>query len=329
MRTSGVMAKGSAPPSPGVLGHASVATAGPFSAGLVPGMDDAPSTGLSLAIAAMRRDLDAYEVGQRATGVTERDRSAELAAALAGLQEIYAANFGGLDKPSRNDAAAIAAERHSRGHIQRVCRYSMMLTARVAPEHVNDPQFEYGFLLHDIGKIKVPASLLANPGALTDREWEVMKQHPEAGRALLAGIPFLAGASQIVYAHHERWNGEGYPRGLVGNEIPIGARILALCDAFDAITQNSHYRKASTIADARGEIHRGGRGQFWPEGVNAFLGLSVPDLEAVRDTSSSTPHIVAPPSLSPASTGALERLEEPVTKPVGWLARALAKRRGG
>jgi ribonuclease P protein subunit RPR2 len=248
---------------------------------------------------------------------------------LAGLKEIYAANFGGLDEPSRNRAAAIAAERHSRGHIQRVCRYSMMLTARVAPEHVNDPQFEYGFLLHDIGKIKLPASLLANPGTLTDREWEVMKQHPEAGRALLAGIPFLSGASQIVYAHHERWNGEGYPRGLVGDEIPIGARILALCDAFDAITQDSPYRKPSTIADARGEIHRGGRGQFWPEAVNAFLGLSVPDLEAVRETSLSTAAIVAPPSLSAARTGTLEHLEEPVAKPVGWLARALTKRRGG
>jgi HD-GYP domain-containing protein (c-di-GMP phosphodiesterase class II) len=329
MGTSGVMAKGSTPPSPGVLSHASVAPASPFSEGLVPGTGDAPSTGLSLAITAMRRDLDAYAVGHSATGVAERDRTAELASALAGLQEIYAANFGGLDEPSRNGAAAIAAERHSRGHIQRVYRYSMMLTARVAPEHVNDPQFEYGFLLHDIGKIKVPPSLLANPGVLTDREWEVMKQHPEAGRALLAGIPFLSGASQIVYAHHEHWNGEGYPRGLVGNEIPIGARILALCEAFDAITQDSSYRRASTIADARGEIHRGGRGQFWPEGVNAFLGLSVPDLEAVRDTSLSTPPIVAPPSLSAASTGTLGHLEEPVAKPVGWLARAIAKRRGG
>jgi HD-GYP domain-containing protein (c-di-GMP phosphodiesterase class II) len=329
MRTTGVMSQGSTPPRPGVLGHASVVPAGPFSAGPGPGMDDTPSTGLSLAITAVRRDLEAYAVGRIATGPAERDRSTELAAALAGLQEIFAANLRSLDEPSRNGAAAIAAERRSRTHIQRVCRYSMMLTGRVAPEHVKDPQFEYGFLLHDIGKIKVPASLLATPGALTDREWEVMKQHPETGRALLAGIPFLSGASQIVYAHHERWNGEGYPRGLVGDEIPIGARILALCEAFDAITQDSPYRKASTIADARGEIHRGGRGQFWPEAVNAFLSLSVPDLEAVWDTSLSTTHIVAPPSLGAARTWTLEHLEEPAAKPVGWLARALAKRRGG
>ncbi len=329
MRASGVTSKDSTPPRPAALGHASVAPAGPFGAGPAAGMGEPPSSGLSLAITAMRRDLDAYAVGRSATGVADKDRTAELASALAGLEEIYAANFGGLDKPSRNDAGAVAAERHSRGHIQRVYRYSMMLTARIAPEHVNDPQFEYGFLLHDIGKIKVPASLLANPGILTDREWEVMKLHPEAGRALLAGIPYLSGASQIVYAHHERWNGEGYPRGLVGDEIPIGARILALCDAFDAITQDSPYRKASTIADARGEIHRGGRGQFWPEAVNAFLGLSVPDLEAVRDTALSTAHIVAPPSLSAASTGASGHLGEPVAKPVGWLARALAKRKGG
>jgi ribonuclease P protein subunit RPR2 len=291
-------------------------------------MGDAPSTGLSLAIAAVRRDLDAYAEGRSATAAADRDRAAELAAALAGLQEIYVANFDGLDEPSRDGAAAIAADRHSRGHVQRVCRYSMMLTARIAPECVNDPQFEYGFLLHDIGKIKLPASLLANPGALTDREWEVMKQHPEAGRALLAGIPSLSGASQIVYAHHERWNGEGYPRGLVGDEIPIGARILALCDGFNAITQGSPYRRPATIADARGEIHRGGRGQFWPEAVNAFLDLSVADLEAVRDMWLSAAPIVALPSLNAVSTGAPEHLEEPAAKPVGWLARTLAKRRG-
>jgi len=211
MRTTGVVPQGSTPARPGVLGHASVAPAGPFSAGPLPGMDDAPSAGLSLAITAVRRDLEAYAVGHAAAGVADRGRSAELATALAGLQEIYGANFGGVDEPSRNGVPAVAAERHSRDHIQRVCRYSMMLTARVAPEHVTDPQFEYGFLLHDIGKVKVPASLLANPGALTDREWEVMKQHPEAGRALLAGIPFLSGASQIVYAHHERWNGQNCP----------------------------------------------------------------------------------------------------------------------
>jgi response regulator RpfG family c-di-GMP phosphodiesterase len=251
-------------------------------------MGDAPSTGLSLAIAALRRDLYADVVSANATGLAGQDRSSELVATLAELEAIYATNFTGVDGQSGNGAAE-----GSRGHIQRVCRYAMMLTARVAPDHVRDPQFEYGFLLHDIGEITVPDSVRANPGTFTDREWKVMKQHPEAGRALLSGIPFFAGASEIVYAHHERWNGKGYPRGLVGDEIPVGARILALCDAFNAVTQDSRHRKASPIIDALGEIHRGGRGQFWPQAVSAFLSFSIADLEAVRGPFSSGAAIVA------------------------------------
>jgi len=326
MTTRGAMSEASTAPTPGAPGRGTVAPDASFATRPVPALDDSPSAGLSLAIAALQRHLDADAVGPSAPGQADPERSAHLAAALAGLQKMYAASFGGLDQRSVDGAASVGADQHGRGHIQRVCRYSMMLTARVAPGHINDPQFEYGFLLHDIGELVVPGRVLANPGALTDSEWEVVKQHPAAGRALLAEFPFLAGASEIVYAHHERWNGTGYPRGLVGDEIPIGARILALCDAFNAITQDRRYRKASTIADARGEIHRGGGKQFWPEAVNAFLNLGESELAAVRDLRSSGASIGARPTPR-SSTGSLGPLEQPVPQPVGWLARALAKRR--
>jgi HD-GYP domain-containing protein (c-di-GMP phosphodiesterase class II) len=180
----------------------------------------------------------------------------------------------------------------------------MMLTELVAPEHTGDPQFEYGFLLHDVGMLSVPESVLANPGSLTDPEWELMKGHPEFGRSLLGRIPFLEDARQIVRAHHERWSGRGYPRGLAGDDIPIGARILAICDSFNAMTQDRPYRNASSVADARRELFRHSGGQFWPAAVDAFLDLGVSDLESVRGPAS---YEVVMPQPSTSRPGNLTR----------------------
>jgi HD-GYP domain-containing protein (c-di-GMP phosphodiesterase class II) len=177
-----------------------------------------------------------------------------------------------------------------------------MLTAVVAPEHIGDPQFLYGFLLHDVGMVSVPDSVLANPGALTDPEWALMKGHPEFGRSLLEPVPSLGDALQIVHAHHERWDGKGYPRGLAGDEIPLGARILALCDSFNAMTQDRPYRAASSIADARREIYRGSGGQFWPLAVDAFLGFGVSELEDVRGPVAGETDIPQPSALRPAAS---------------------------
>jgi HD-GYP domain-containing protein (c-di-GMP phosphodiesterase class II) len=157
----------------------------------------------------------------------------------------------------------------------------MLLTAVVAPEHAGDPQFTYGFLLHDIGKLTMPASMFMNLDDYSDAEWELMKQHPELGRSALEDLPFLADAGEIVHAHHERWDGKGYPRGMTGDEIPIGARILQLCDAFNAMTKDRVHHKASSIVEARGELHTGRGTQFWPVAVDGFLSLSDDELEAV------------------------------------------------
>ncbi len=268
MRTEGVLAT-------------SLAVEDHFDRGPVPIMGAVPSIELSLAIAALRRGIEASAVD--CTDVAELNRSRELAAALVELEETYMANESGLCDVSTAVSEAVAKREENDGRqLRRVCRYATMLTEVVAPEHSEDPQFEYGFLLHDVGMLSVPESVLANPGSLTDPEWELMKGHPEFGRSLLGPIPFLEDARHIVHAHHERWDGKGYPGGLAGNDIPVGARILALCDSFNAMTQDRPYRNASSIADARREIYRGSGAQFWPSAVDAFLGLGVSELENVR-----------------------------------------------
>ncbi|MGH2496047.1 MAG: diguanylate cyclase [Ktedonobacteraceae bacterium] len=127
-------------------------------------------------------------------------------------------------------------------------------------------------LLHDIGKVGVPHEILHKPGPLTADEWSVMRRHPKIGRQILAqaGGKFEM-LSYIVVAHHERWDGKGYPYGLSGEAIPLGARILAVADSFDAMTSDRPYRKALTIADARKELQRCAGNQYDPRVVAAFL----------------------------------------------------------
>ena len=227
-------------------------------------------------IAAMRRQLDTYAADLRATYRAEKDRSHQLSAALAELEETYRATVRCLT------LAVEAKDGVTGGNLQRVCRYGMMLTASVAPDHADDAQFEYGFLLHDVGTLTLPDEILTKPGPLTADEWDLMKQHPESGRSILDDIPFLAGAREIVYAHHERWDGKGYPRGLVGDEIPLGAQIFPICDAFDAMMSDRPYREASSFDHARDEIARGSGGRFWPAAVDAFLSLPLDELDTVR-----------------------------------------------
>lgn len=226
---------------------------------------------------ALRRQLETYAVDVRSTYLAERQRSHELAAALAELEETYKATVRGLA------IAVEAKDECTGGHLQRVTRYGMALTRLVAPEHAADPQFEFGFLLHDVGKLTVPDGILMNPGALSEGDWDVIRRHPGEGRSILAGIPFLAGAREIVYAHHERWDGRGYPRGLVGEEIPLGAQIFPVCDAFDAMTSDRPYRQALAVQRARDEIGRGRGTQFRPDVVDAFLSIPVDALQTIRD----------------------------------------------
>jgi HD-GYP domain-containing protein (c-di-GMP phosphodiesterase class II) len=226
---------------------------------------------------AIRRQLDAYAVDLRSTYLAERDRSQELADALSELTLTYESTVRGLA------IAVEAKDEYTGGHLQRVSRYGMAITAVVAPDHADDPQFEYGFLLHDVGKLVVPDAVLMKDGPLDELEWAMIRGHPEAGKTILDKIPFLAGANEIVHSHHERWDGLGYPRGLKGEEIPLGARIFPLADVFDAMTTTRPYREALSIESARLEVKRGRGTQFCPEAVDAFMSIPVSELERVRD----------------------------------------------
>jgi ribonuclease P protein subunit RPR2 len=160
----------------------------------------------------------------------------------------------------------------TREHSQRVQRYAVELAAVVAPEVLEDPSTEYGFLLHDVGKIGIPDSILGKPEPLDARERRLMKTHTVLGEQVLGGVAFLRGEGlRVVRSHHERWDGGGYPDGLGGTEIPQAARIFAVADTLDAMTSDRPYRPAASWRTAGEEILSQSDRQFDPEVVRAFV----------------------------------------------------------
>jgi response regulator RpfG family c-di-GMP phosphodiesterase len=156
-------------------------------------------------------------------------------------------------------------------HAVRVHRYALELTEAVQPSLLDDPSLEYGFLLHDFGKIGIPDSILDKPGPLSADELRVMRRHPLIGAELLASVPLLAGEGlEVVRSHHERWDGRGYPFGLAGDEIPLGARLFAVADALDAMTSDRPYRRPLSWQTAVDEILAANGSQFDPQVVRAF-----------------------------------------------------------
>jgi HD-GYP domain-containing protein (c-di-GMP phosphodiesterase class II) len=187
----------------------------------------------------------------------------------------------GLSDSYRTTVRALAAALELRddqtgGHAQRVAALALRLAQEVAPELAQNGELEDGFLLHDIGKIGIPDRILLKPGRLTAAERAEMEYHPVLGERLVAAIPYLNGiARSVVAAHHERWDGAGYPRRLQGRNIPLSARIFAVVDAFDAMTTDRPYREALPLDAAYGEIALGGGTQFDPTVVEAFLELDL------------------------------------------------------
>jgi ribonuclease P protein subunit RPR2 len=167
---------------------------------------------------------------------------------------------------------ALEARHEATGHhALRVQRYALELTDAIEPDLLEDASLEYGFLLHDVGKIGIPDSVLDKPGPLDDAEMRLMQRHPMIGADMLADVPLLDGEGlQVVRYHHERWDGSGYPNGLHGEEIPLGARIFAVADALDAMTSNRPYRGAGSWENALDEILRESGSQFDPRVVGAL-----------------------------------------------------------
>ncbi len=169
-------------------------------------------------------------------------------------------------------AAAIDAKDHyMRGHSQRVMEYSLKAGATIYLAYDEMEALEYAGILHDIGKIAIDSAILNKPGPLSPGEWEIIRAHPVVGAELLKEIPFLEKASELVLYHHERYDGTGYPDGLRGEEIPMGARLIAVADAFDCMTIESSYRAALTTESAVKELNDCSGSQFCPRAVKALI----------------------------------------------------------
>lgn len=197
---------------------------------------------------------------------SQKERAEELEAALASLKTAYLETI-------RSFAFVVEAKDAGTGqHLERCRIYGVALLEAlgVTADH---PDAEYGFLLHDAGKVGIPDRILSKPGPLTAAEWRVMRAHPVIGYQMLENIPFMTTAAEIVRCHHEMFDGSGYPEGLRGEDIPVAARAFSIVDAFDAMTSDRPYRPAMQLERAAAELARMAGTQFDPAVVSAFLPL--------------------------------------------------------
>jgi response regulator RpfG family c-di-GMP phosphodiesterase len=208
---------------------------------------------------------------------------------LRNLLEVERRQRAALENAYRDTVRALAGALESkdfgtRAHSQRVAHYALELIREVDADLAHEPGVEYGFVLHDVGKIGIPDAVLQKPGPLDDEERALMQTHTTLGEQMLSGIPILNGCGlEIVRSHHERWDGRGYPDGLAGPEIPVAARAFAVADALDAMTSDRPYRGAQSWDYAGREIDAESGTQFDPAVVAAFR-RAEPRLRAVHHT---------------------------------------------
>src|SRR5271167_335978 len=195
------------------------------------------------------------------------ERTAQLSGTLAQLEQSYDDTLEALG------SALDLKDAETEGHCQRVTAFTISIAkAMPVPNHYL-PILARAAFLHDIGKMAIPDMILRKPGPLTNDEREIMRTHCEIGYNMLTKIPFLRDAAEIVLAHQEFFDGTGYPRGLRGEQIPLGARIFSLADAMDAMISDRPYRKALPLSHAREEIRRCSGTQFDPKVVEVFLSI--------------------------------------------------------
>jgi ribonuclease P protein subunit RPR2 len=219
--------------------------------------------------AAKERQLERYAADLRETFKQERARSQE-------LRRSYMLTVRALA------SAVEARDAYTGRHAERVAAYGLRLADAYGMRLGDHPEMEFGFLLHDAGKVAVPDAILFKPGPLTTTERLIMQQHPVTGWEIVRDIDFLGAARDVIRHHHERWDGDGYPDGLAGEAIPLAARIFAVADTLDALTTNRPYRQASTIAEARAIIVHDSGTHFDPAVIAAFSSLPDEDLERIR-----------------------------------------------
>jgi len=261
-----------------------------------------PETGAHAAMGAIERILVELEkleaAGIRGISVSvgiaalepSQKPEALLAGAGAALEQAragggrQAAIFGGTDvtiealELGHGDVIAALAsalqerDRYTGEHSESVVDLTARVGESLAIDREEISRIRTAALLHDIGKVGVPDEILHKPGALDDREWEIMRQHPVIGERILRAIPGLGAVARMVRHEHERWDGGGYPDGLAGTQIPVGSRIILACDAYHAMTSDRPYRRAMPHADAMTQLSGNAGTQFDPDVVQALVG---------------------------------------------------------
>jgi ribonuclease P protein subunit RPR2 len=240
-----------------------------------------------------QRELElSQEVERLRTELARRERQAaehehELALYAAELSETVRREQARTQQLRRSYLAMVRAlsnavearDAYTARHAERVSAYGMAIAASVGGDFARTPDLEFGFLLHDIGKVAVPDAILYKPGVLTDEERALVARHPVIGEEIVSGIEFLDQAREVVRSHHERWDGRGYPDGLRGEEIPLAARVFAVADVLDALTTDRPYRTAMPLSEARAMIVAQAGRHFDPDVLHAFDTIDDEELE--------------------------------------------------
>jgi putative nucleotidyltransferase with HDIG domain len=201
--------------------------------------------------------LQRYAADLRDTFKLERSRAQE-------LRRSYIATVRALSN------AVEARDAYTGKHAERVAAYGLEIARRFGSELKITPELEFGFLLHDVGKVAVPDAILYKPSSLSDQERILMARHPVIGAEIVQGIEFLTRGAEVVRSHHERWDGTGYPDGLAGEDIPLAARIFSVADVLDALTTDRPYRPACSLRYARAMITSESGTQFDPRVIDVF-----------------------------------------------------------
>jgi putative nucleotidyltransferase with HDIG domain len=212
----------------------------------------------------LKRENDAYRTNLEALVAA---RTQQWKAALSDLERSYDITLAAL-----GDALDLK-DKETEGHSRRVTAYTIAIARKMGLPKEEIKVIARGSFLHDIGKIAIPDGILLKPGKLTDDEMATMREHCYLGYRIISRIPFLAEAAEIVYSHQERFDGLGYPRGLKGDQIPLGARMFSIADTLDAMTTTRVYRPAQSFEAARKEIELWSGRQFDPQIVKVFLDM--------------------------------------------------------
>jgi cyclic di-GMP phosphodiesterase len=248
---------------------------------------DALVSSVERALNKKRLELEVERYRESLEEMVEK-RTSQLRAAMRRVELTYDDTLEALG------AALDLRDNETGGHSRRVSHYCMAIAKAYGctPEQLK--QIARGAYMHDIGKIGIPDSILLKPGKLSREERATMETHARVGYELVGRITFLAGAAEIVLAHQERYDGTGYPQGLVGEEIPLGARIFAVADTLDAMTSDRPYRRALSFAKARAEIKNESGRQFDPEVVRVFLSIAERTWQEIRFRSAASRAISRP-----------------------------------